>query len=218
MGIVLLVLRLACVLLFTVSIPLMVRQRLRNASVPAWLLISLAIALGSGCPFAHKTLERPMHRAFDREERLAAEEYMRHPPPPPHPTRNAAGDWETAVDNPLVLGDWFPEDYHPVVSLLYGPAYLAICWVAGWVFSRRTPAGARRRILLISVGVLLAFWIAFAGYLINRPAIFNDGVLVREWNAFFGPQLTVPLALLIAWLFAGWLPSALAPPLGRVGK
>src|SRR3982074_395495 len=42
MGIVFGVLRLACVVLFTLSIPLMVRARFRNPEFPAWLLILLA--------------------------------------------------------------------------------------------------------------------------------------------------------------------------------
>ena len=215
MGIVFGVLRLACVVLFTLSIPLMVQKRLKNPGFPAWLLILLAVALGWVFPFAHKALERPMHQALDREERIAAEEYMRHPPPP---IRNVDGSWETAVDNPYGIGDWISEDYHPVQSLLYGPVYLEICLVAAWVFFRRSPLGARRRILLISGAVLLAFWMAVVGYALNPPEIFNDGVLVNGWNPFFGPQLTLPLALLSGWLFVGWLPSALARSPGRVGK
>jgi hypothetical protein len=117
----------------------------------ARLLILLAIALGWIFPFAHKTLERPMHQELDREERVAAEEYMRHPPPP---IKNADGSWETAVDNPYGIGDWIAEDYHPVESLLYGPAYLVVCWVAAWVFFRRSPSEARSRILLITGAVL----------------------------------------------------------------
>jgi hypothetical protein len=215
MGIVFGVLRLACVILFTVSVPLMVRARFRNPEFPAWRLILLAIALGWIFPFAHKMLEHPMHQEFDREERLAAEEYMRHPPPP---IKNADGSWETAVDNPYGIGDWIEEDYHPVGSLLYGPAYLVVSWAAAWVFFRRSPSGARSRILLISGAVLLTFWIAVVGYRINPPEIFNDGILVNGWNIFFGPQLTLPLALLIAWVFVGWLPSALARSLERVRR
>jgi len=215
MGVVFWVLRLACVVLFTLLIPLMVRKRFRNPEFRAWHLIILAIALGWIFPFAHKTLERPMHQAFDREERLAAEEYMRHPPPP---TKNADGSWETVVDNPYSFGDWISEVYHPVESLFYGPAYLVTCWVAAWAFFCRSSLEARSRILLISGAVLLTFWIAVVGYVINPPFIFNDGVFVNGWNLFFGPQLTLPLALMTAWLFVGWLPGALARSLGRVGK
>jgi hypothetical protein len=215
MGIVFGVLRLACVVLFTLSVPLMVRARFRNPEFPAWLLILLAIASGWIFPFAHKTLERPMHQEFDREARVAAEEYMRHPPPP---IKNADGSWETAVENPYGIGDWIAEDYHPVESFLYGPAYLVVCWVAAWVFFRRSPSEARSRILLISGAVLLTFWIAVVGYVINPPEIFSDGILINKWNLFFGPQLTLPLALLTAWLSVGWLPGALARSLVRIGN
>lgn len=208
------VLRLACVVLFTLSIPFMVRRRFKELGFPAWLLILLSVALGWVFPFAHKALERPMYRAVDREERLAAEEYVRHPPPP---TRNADGSWEMAVDNPYGIGDWIPERYHPIESLLYGPVYLAMCWVAARAFFRSSP-DARRRTLLISGGLLLAFWIAVIGYHVNPPDIFNDGILVDGWNPFFGPQLTLPLALFSAWLFAGWLPSALTRSPRRAGK
>jgi hypothetical protein len=218
MGIVLGVLRLACVILFTLSVPLMVRARFRNPEFPAWRLILLAIALGWIFPFAHKMLERPMHQELDREERLAAEEYMRHPPPPPPPIKNADGSWETVVENPYGIGDWMEEDYHPVGSLLYGPAYLVVCWAAAWVFFRRSPFEARNRILLISGAVLLTFWIAVVGYVIKPPEIFSDGILINGWNLFFGPQLTLPFALLTAWLLVGWLPGALSRSLGRIGK
>jgi hypothetical protein len=147
-----------------------------------------------------------MHQALDREERLAAEEYMRHPPPP---IKHEDGSSETAVDNPYGIGDWISEEYHPIESLLYGPAYLAICWVAASVYFRRSPLGTRRRILLISGGLLLGFWIAVIGYDVYPPEIFSDGILVNGWNPFFGPQLTLPLALLCAWLFGGWLPSVI---------
>jgi hypothetical protein len=215
MGIVFGVLRLACIILFTLSVPLMVRARFRNPEFPAWRLILLAIALGWIFPFAHKMLERPMHQEFDREERVAAEEYMRHPPPP---IKNADGSWETVVDNPYGSGDWIAEDYHPVESLLYGPAYLVVCWFAAWVFFRPSSFEARSRVLLISGAVLLTFWIAVAGYVIKPPEIFSDGILVNGWNLFFGPQLTLPFALLTACLLVGWLPDALARSLGRNGK
>lgn len=111
MGVLFEVLQLTCVVLFTLLIPLMVRKRFRNPEFPTWQMILLAIALGWIFPCAHKTLERPMHQAFDREEWLAAEEYMRHPPPP---IENAAG--ETVVENPFGVGDWIAEDYHPIES------------------------------------------------------------------------------------------------------
>jgi len=216
MGIVFGVLRLACVILFTLSVPLMVRARFRNPEFPAWRLMLLAIALGWIFPFMHKMLERPMHQELDREQRVAAEEYMRHPPPP---IKNADGRLEeTVVENPFGIGEWITEDYHPIESLLYGPAYLVVCWVAAWVFFRRSPFEARSRILLISGAVLLTFWIAVVGYVINPPEIFSDGILINGWNLFFGPQLTLPLALLTAGLLVGWLPGALARSLGRIGK
>lgn len=221
MGIVFGVLRLACVILFTLSVPLMVRARFRNPEFPAWRLILLAIALGWIFPIAHKMLERPMHQELDREERVAAEEYMRHPPPPPPPSRNANGSVETAVDNPYGIGDWIEEDYHPVESLLYGPAYLGGCWLAAWAYFRRsTPPRLRRPILLVAAGLLLVAWAAIIGerVRIKPPGIFSDGIFIYGWNPFFGPQLTLPLALLASWLLVGWLPGALARSLWRIGK
>lgn len=215
MGLLFAVLRLACVLLFTLLIPLLVRKRFRNPGFRTWRIVLLAVALGWIFPFAHKMLERPMHQAFDREEQLAAEEYMRHPPPP---IRNADGSYETAVDNPYGMVDWISEDFHPVQALFYGPTYLLMCWVAAGALSRRSAFEARSRILLISGAVLLTFWIAVVGYVINPPAIFSDGIFANGWNSFFGPQLTLPAALITAWLFFGWLPGALAHLLGRVSK
>ena len=143
----------------------------------------------------------------------AAEEYMRHPPPPIDDA-----DGETVVENPFGIGDWMAENYHPIESLLYGPAYLVACGVAAWVLFRRSPSEARSRILLISGAVLLTFWIAVVGYVIKPPEIFSDGIFINGWNLFFGPQLTLPFALLTAWLLVGWLPGALAGSLGRIGK
>jgi hypothetical protein len=76
------VLRVACVISFTLSVPLMVFARFRNPEFPVWGLTPFAVALGWIVPFSRKILERPMHREFDREQRVAAEEYMRHPRPP----------------------------------------------------------------------------------------------------------------------------------------
>jgi hypothetical protein len=65
--------------------------------------------------YAHVSLRAPMIHAFDRAEREAAEEYLRHPPPP---------SIETSVDNPYGIGEYLPEVNHPVGSLIYGPVYL----------------------------------------------------------------------------------------------
>jgi hypothetical protein len=60
--------------------------------------------------------------------------------------------------------------------------------------------------------VILTEWTAIVVELIRirPPGIFSDGVLIFGWNPFFGPQLTLPLAVLIAWLVVAWLPIALA--------
>ena len=47
--------------------------------------------------YAHVSLRAPMIHAFDRAEREAAEEYLRHPPPP---------SIETSVDNPYGIGEY----------------------------------------------------------------------------------------------------------------
>jgi len=158
----------------------------------------------------YMSLRAPMIREMDREERMAQEEYMRHPPPP---IQNPDGS--VTVENPFGFGDYLPEEYHPVASLFYGPVYFMGCWPAAWLFFRRCTHGQRRRILLVSVGVLLVEWAAILGIMselirIRPPEIFSDGVLIYGWNPFFGPQLTLPLAVLTAWLGVVWLPTALA--------
>jgi hypothetical protein len=85
------------------------------------------------------------------------------------------------------MGDWISEDFHPVQALFYGPTYLLMCWVAA--FLRRSAFAARSRILLIAGAVLLTFWIALVGYVINPPAIFSDGIFVNGWNPFLDPSL-----------------------------
>ena len=132
---------------------------------------------------------------------------MRHPPPP---IQNPDGS--ISIENPIGMGDYLPEEYHPVASLIYGPAYLMCCWRAAWLFFRRCAPSLRRRILLVSGGVILAEGTAILGELvkIRPPEIFSDEVLIYGWNPFFGPQLILPLAMLTAWLIAAWLPKALA--------
>jgi hypothetical protein len=201
------VLRLACVVLFTASIPLLVLARFKYSKFPAWLPIILATAMGWILPYTHMSLRAPMIREMDRKERMAEEEYMRHPPPP---IQNPDGS--VTVENPFGIGDYLPEEYHSVASLLYGPVYLMGCWPAAWLFFRRSAPRLRRRMLLVSVAVLLAAWAAIIGDLIKirPPRIFSDEVFIYGWNHFFGPQLTLPLAMLIAWLMVAWLPTALA--------
>jgi hypothetical protein len=199
-------LRWACIVIFTASIPLLVLARYKYPEFPAWLLIVLATAMGWILPYAHISLRGPMIEQLDREQRAAEEEYMRHPPPP---IQNPDGSY--TIENPFGIGDYFPEVYHPVASLTYGPAYLMCCWVAAWLFFRRSAPGVRRLILLVSGGVLLVEWAVFIGELIKirPPAIFSDEVFIYGWNPFFGPQLTLPLAMLIAWLVVACLPTAL---------
>src|SRR5580698_8370271 len=102
------------ILLFTASIPLLVLARFKYSKFPAWLLLVLATVFGWFLTYAHMSLRAPMIHAFDRAERQAAEQYMRHPSPP---IRNPDGGW--TVDNPYEIGDYLPEVYHPVASLIY---------------------------------------------------------------------------------------------------
>jgi hypothetical protein len=203
-------LRWACIALFTASIPLLVLARFKYSEFPAWPLIVLAIGLGWIFPYAYSSLWSPMIQEEEHARRAAeedvAEEYRRHPPPP---VRTPDGHYETIVENPYALVDYAWEEYHPVASLLYGPAYLMSCWLAIWLFLRRSASNQRRAILLVMGGVMLGEWIAIIGGLIKfrPPEIFSDGVLMDNWNLFFGP-LTLPLAALIAWLVVAWLPTA----------
>jgi hypothetical protein len=201
------VLRLACVVLFTTSIPLLVLARFKYSKFPAWLLITLATAVGWILPYTYMSLRAPMIRQIDRQERMAEEEYMRHPPPPIHNP-----DGSVTIENPIGIGDLVPEVYHPVASLLYGPTYLVCCWLAARLFFLRCAPALRRRLLFVSIGALLVEWAAFISELIRikPPAIFSDEVFIYGWNSFFGPQLTLPLAMFTAWLLVAWLPTVAA--------
>jgi hypothetical protein len=200
------VMRLMCVLLFTVSIPLLALLRFKQSKFPAWLLIMVATSMGWLLPYAYMSLRAPMINELDRAEREAAEEHRR---PPSPPIQNPDGSVETSVGNPYGIGDLVPEAYHPIASLLYGPAYLACCWLAAWLLFHRGVPAERRRLWLVSIGVLLIEWTAILTDLIKPPEIFGDGVLIYGWNPFFGPQLTLPLALVTAWLLV--TPRAAVP-------
>ena len=69
--------------------------------------------------------------------------------------------------------------------------------------------------MLVAGGVLLVEWAAIIGERIRPLEMFSDGVLIYGWNPFFGPQLTLPLAVLTGWLVAAWLPATLASILKR---
>jgi hypothetical protein len=200
-------LRLACIVLFTASIPLLVVVRYKYRALPAWLLIVLATAVGLFLPYAHMSLRGPMIQHEDREHREAAQEYMRHPP---SPIQNSSG--EMTVENPYPLVDYLPAAYHPATSLLYGPAYLLGCWLAGWFFFRRSTFGQRRKILLVSIGLIAVEWTALISglILINPPSEFFSDGFPDGWNSFFGPQLTLPPGMLVAWVMVVWLPAVIA--------
>lgn len=200
----------ACVAIFTVSIPLVVLARYRYPEVSAWHFIVLAAVLGWVLANAHAAIEHLWVDAERLEESAALHEAIRHPPPP---VKMADGSW--VIIGPGI-GEFLWEEYQPVTAMMFGPAYLLGCWLAAWAFRRSSPR-QRRTILLVSIGVLLAAWTAIVGELIKikPPNIFGDGVFIYGWNPFFGPQLTLPLAVLTAWLVVAWLPSALAGVLKR---
>jgi hypothetical protein len=81
------------------------------------------------------------------------------------------------------------------------------CWLGAWLVFRRSSPSQRRHLLLVSIGVILIEWAAIICKPIHPPAIFSDEVLIYGWNPFFGPQLTLPLALITAWLVVTWLPA-----------
>lgn len=205
-------LQLACVVIFTVSIPLLVLARYRYAEIPtARLLLVLATVLGWGLANAHAGLEHLWVDAERREEWAAFDQAIRHPPPPVE-----LPDGSIEIGNPGIA-EYLWEEYHPVTAIIYGPAYLGSCWLAAWAIFRRSSPGVRRPILLVSAGMLLAVWAAIIGELIKikPPGIFSDGVFIYGWNPFFGPQLALPLAGLTTWLVVAWLPTALATALER---
>jgi hypothetical protein len=201
-------LRSACVAVFTVSIPLLAVVRFKS-KFPVWLLIILSIALGWFLPYTHMSMREPMIRQADREHTAMQEEYERHPWPVTSATDPAK--------NPFSFGDFVPEPYHPVASLAYGPVYLMGCWLAAWLYFCRSGSGQRRQVLVVSVGVVLVEWAALFGYVVKstpRNAVI-DTVLFNWWDRFFGPQLTLPLAMIVAWLVAAWLPTTAAAKLKR---
>jgi hypothetical protein len=201
-------LRTACVAVFTVSIPLLAVVRFKS-EFPVWLLIILATALGWFLPYAHMSMREPMIRQADRERTAMQEEYERHPWPV-----TAATD---PAKNPFSFADYVPEPYHPVASLAYGPVYLMGCWLAAWLYFCRSGSGQRRRILMVSGGVLFAEWAAMIAYIVKSESHpnFIDRLLFSWWDRFLGPQLTLPLAMIVAWLVAAWLPTAVAAKLKR---
>jgi len=199
-------LQLACVAIFTVSIPMVVLARYRYPELPAWYFIVLAAALGWVLANAHAGFQHLWVDAERQEELVAWHEAIRHPKPP---IEMPDGSVESEVGPGI--GEYLWESYQPVTAIIYGPAYLLGCWLAAWAFFRSAPR-LRRLILLVSGGVLLAGSTAILGELIKikPPDIFSDGVFIYGWNPFFGPQLTLPLTLLTAWLVVAWLPAALA--------
>jgi hypothetical protein len=196
----------ACVAIFTASIPLVVLARYRYPESPAWHFIVLATVLGWVLANAHAGIQHLWVDAERRGEFAAFDEAIRHPQ---SPVLQPDGSW--VIEGPGI-GEFLWEEYQPVAALIYGPAYLFGCWLAAWVFFRRSSPRLRRAILLVSICVLLAAWTAILGepIKIKPPDIFSDGVFIYGWNPFFGPQLTVPLAVLTAWLVVAWLPTALA--------
>ena len=66
---------------------------------------------------------------------------------------------------------------------------------------RSTAPPRRRHILLVFGGVILIEW---------PPEIFSEGILIYGWNPVLGPQLTLPLAVITAWVMKPWLPTVLA--------
>jgi hypothetical protein len=200
------VLRWFCVALFTVSIPLLVLARHKHPEYAGSHLIVLATLFGWALANAHAGAQHLEVDAERLEESAAFHEAIRNPPPP---VKMADGSW--TIIGPGISEFWW-EEYHPVTALIYGPSYLFGCWLAAWAFFRRSPPRLRRAMFLISIGVLLTAWTAILGELvkIKPPVIFSDGVFIYGWNPFFGPQFTLPLAVLAAWLIVAWLPTALA--------
>ena len=196
----------ACVAIFTASIPLVVLAQYKYPEFPAWHYIVLAAVLGWVLANAHTGIQHLWVDAERREEFAAFNEAIRNPQAP---VLQPDGSW--IIDGPGIA-DFLWEEYHPVTAIIYGPAYLLGCWLAAWAFFRRSSPRLRRAILLVSIGALLAAWTTILGELIKikPPSIFSDGVSIYGWNPFFGPQLSLPLALLVAWLVVAWLPTALA--------
>src|ERR1700692_2170862 len=140
-------LQLACVIIFTVSIPLLVLARYRYTEIPtARLLIVIATVLGWGLANAHAGLEPLWVDAERREEWAAFDEAIRHPPPPV-----ALPDGSIEISNPGI-GEFLWEEYHPVTAMIYGPAYLGGCWLAALGLFRRSTPPLRRAIFFVSAG------------------------------------------------------------------
>jgi hypothetical protein len=201
----------ACVAIFTVSVPLVVFARFRYSEFPVWHFILLAAVLGWVLVNAHAGIQHLWVDAERQDEFAAFHEFIRHPPPPV-----TEPDGSLTIEGPGI-GDFLWEEYKPITATVYGPAYFLCCWLAAFALFRHSSPRLRRVILLVSIGVLLAVWTAIFGapIKIKPPDIFGDGVYIFGWNPFFGPQLTLPLAVLTAWLVVAWLPSAIAGILKR---
>jgi hypothetical protein len=201
-----LTLRLACVALLWVSVPLILAYRGRRSDIPWAFVIVSATVLGwilinASVFFQHAAIDE------ERMEELAcfAKPYDENESAP---VVNANGMAETVVENPCGIGDWISDSYKPRLGLLYGPAYLLCCALPYWLLIVRRPStGLKRQIVLLAVGVFVIEWTAILG---QRTADFLASAnLDTLWSLrdYLDPLLWAPLTIAVAFLVA-WGVSA----------
>jgi hypothetical protein len=194
-------LKLACIVLFWASVPLILAYRSRRSDVPWAFVIVSATVLGWILSNASVFLQ---HAAID-EERLEELACFTSP----HDVNKGAavigpdGTTETIVENPCGIGDWFRDEYKPWLGLLYGPVYLLCCALPYWLLIVRRPStGLKRQIVLLAVGAFVIEWTAILG---QRTADFLGSVnLDTLWllRDYLDPHLWVPLTIAVAFLVA----------------
>ena len=196
-----LVLRMACVAIFWLSVPMLLVYRARRSDIPWVFVIVSATALGWILSNASVFLQ---HAEIDEqriEERVCFDAPEQGPESVPVMTANGMN--ETIVENPCGIGDWIRDEFKPWLGLLYGPVSLLCGALPYWLLIARRPSlKLKRQIALVAVGVFLIEWTAILG---QRAADFLGSVnLDTLWSLrdYLDPYLWVPLTIAVAFLVA----------------
>ena len=198
-----LALRLACVALFWLSVPLLLVYRGLRSDIPWIFVIVSATVLGWILSNASVFFQ---HAAVD-EERMEERACFTAPYVENKGVAvvNADGMTETVVENPCGIGEWIRDQYKPWAGLLYGPLYLLCCSLPYWLIVVRRPAHkVGRQMALLAVGILVVEWAVILG---RCTAVFGEhlspdsyGSLCYDIDPHIGLPLTIAVAFLASWL------------------
>ena len=198
-----LALRLACVALFWLSVPLLLVYRGLRSDIPWVFVVVSATVLGWILSNASVFFQ---HAAVD-EERMEERACFT----APHVENkgvvvvNVDGTVETVVENPCGIGEWIREQYKPWAGLFYGPLYLLCCALPCWlIVVRRLSLKVGRQMVLLAVGILAVEWTAILG---NCTAVFGERIrpgyidqICDNVDTYTGLPLTIATAFLASWL------------------